>query len=53
MITALYWVSSQQKTLDEVSMTEVNEFLRYNILEWSQFLEVVQTSCAAVPSAEF
>jgi hypothetical protein len=34
-------------------MTEVNEVLRNNVVERSQYLELVQTSCAAVPSAEF
>jgi hypothetical protein len=34
-------------------MREVNKFLRNNVLERSQYLEVVQTSCSAVPSAEF
>jgi hypothetical protein len=34
-------------------MTEVNEVLRNNVLESSQYEEVVQTSCPSVPSAEF
>jgi hypothetical protein len=34
-------------------MTEVNVVLRNNVLERSQYEEVVQTSCPAVPSAEF
>jgi hypothetical protein len=34
-------------------MTEVKEVLRNNVLQRGQYEEVVQTSCAAVPSAEF
>ncbi|KDQ71698.1 apolipoprotein D-like [Zootermopsis nevadensis] len=51
-IRHLSWVSSRQKTLDEDSMTEVNEVLGNNGLERSQYEDVVQTNCPAMPSAE-
>lgn len=47
----LSWVSSRQKTLDGAHMAEVNEILRKNGLDRSQYEEVVQTNCPALTTA--
>jgi hypothetical protein len=45
-------VSDRQKTLDGALMTEKDEILRKNGVDRSQYKEVVQINCPAIPTAK-